>query len=72
MRRPNLIRPVKLTTTFSEDVRARLDIYLYSDMEKRVPHGAYSRFLIDRVNEFFNRKPLTCPHCGKEVMNVIT
>lgn len=55
-RRPNIMRPVPLRTTFPEDVRAQLDLHLYSEVEGRVPQGAYQAFLIERIREFFNRK----------------
>lgn len=65
-RPPNVLRPVKLTTYLPEDLRAKLDIHLFSSVEGRVPHGAYSRFLEERVREFFNPKPKSkqCQHCG--------
>ena len=49
----NILRPVKLTTYLPEDIRAQLDIHLFSTVEGRVPHGAYSKFLAERVREFF-------------------
>lgn len=55
--RPSLIRPVPLTTSLPEDLHARLTLYLYSTAEGRVPKGAYSRFLADRVSEFFAKEP---------------
>jgi hypothetical protein len=45
---------VKLTTYLPEDIRAQLDIHLFSEVEGRVPHGAYSKFLAERVREFFD------------------
>ena len=51
---PNLQRPVKLNTTLPEDVRAKLDLHLWSDLEKRVPHGAYQRFILARIAEYFD------------------
>lgn len=56
-RPPKVMRPVKLTTYLPEDLRAKLDLYLYSDVEGRVPHGAYSAFLAERVKEFFEQRP---------------
>lgn len=53
-RPPNIMRPVQLTTTLPEDLRAKLDLHLYSTVEGRVPHGAYSRFLAERIREFFD------------------
>ena len=53
----NILRPVKLTTYLPEDLRAQLDMHLFSSTEGRVPHGAYSTFLAERVREFFNVRP---------------
>ena len=55
-RPPNIIRPIKLTTTIPEDLMARLQIHLFSDVEGRVPQGAYQQFLCDRIREFFSDK----------------
>ena len=65
MRQPDIIRPVKLTTTLPEDIRAQLDIHLFSDLEGRVPKGAYQQFFIERIREFFGSRTLNladyCP-----------
>lgn len=61
MRRPNIIRPIKLTTTFPEDIRAKLDLHLYSPVEHRVPQGAIQKFLVERVQEYFSYREM-----GKE------
>lgn len=53
-RPPNILRPVKLTTYLPEDLRAKLDLHLFSTVEGRVPHGAYSKFLIERVRDFLD------------------
>jgi hypothetical protein len=57
-RPPSIIRPVRLSTTLPEDIRARLDLYLYSEVEGRVPLGAYQKFIIERIREFFDRRHL--------------
>jgi len=57
-RQPNIIRPVKLTTTLPEDIRAKLDLHLFSDFEGRVPKSAYQNFFIERIQEYFNSKVL--------------
>lgn len=54
---PKIIRPTKLTLALPEDVRAKLDLHLFSEVEHRVPFGAYQRFFIERIREFFNPKP---------------
>jgi hypothetical protein len=51
---PNPIRPSLLHLSLPEDVRTRLDLLLHSDLEGRVPKGAYQRFFIDRITEFFS------------------
>lgn len=75
----NILRPTRLTTTLPEDVRAKLDIHLYSTVEGRIPVGAYSKFLSERVREFFEPKavkhpptwegpaPLMCPTCNRPI-----
>lgn len=52
-RPPNIHRPIKLTTTIPENIRAQLDLHLWSTVEGRVPQGAYQTFLCDRIREFF-------------------
>jgi hypothetical protein len=37
-------------------VRAKLDLYLFSEVEGKIPKGAYQQFLIDRITEFFNKR----------------
>ena len=56
-RRPNILRPISLHTTFPEDLMAKIDLYLFSKLEGRVPVGARQRFLIERVEEFFTPHP---------------
>lgn len=65
-RTPNIIRPSKLTLHLPEDIRAKLDLYLFSDIEGRIPQGAYQQFLTERINEFFSGGVHTCPNCGTQ------
>lgn len=55
-RRPNIIRPVPLTTHLPEDVRASLDLHLFSQVDGCVPPGAYQKFFVARIKEFFSTK----------------
>jgi hypothetical protein len=57
-RPPKLLRPVKLNTTLPEDVRAQLEVFLWSPLEGRVPYGAYNTFLLERIREFFSWRRL--------------
>lgn len=57
-RRPNLIPPVQLNVALPLDVHTQLTAHLYSELEGRVPHGAYSRFLVDLIKTHFSGKEL--------------
>jgi hypothetical protein len=52
-RQQHIIRPRKLTIHLPEDIAMRLELYLTSVREGKVPQGAYQRFFVDRINEFF-------------------
>lgn len=63
MSRPqNILRPIKLTTTLPEDVWTQLTSHLFSEVEGRVPQGAYQTFICDRVREFFSYRRLDTGH----------
>ncbi len=63
MSRPqNILRPIKLTTTLPEDVHGPLTLHLFSEVEGRVPQGAYQSFLVDRIREFFSFKRFDTGH----------
>lgn len=49
------------------DVRARLDLLLYSDLEARVPFGAYQTFFLNLLRSFFETEELDlAPYLGTE------
>lgn len=55
----------RLSTTLPADLRTRLDLLLWSELEQRVPKGAYQEFFVARTNEFFSDKPLDlAPYTG--------
>lgn len=54
-RPPNIIPPSRLNTALPEDLRARLDIHLWSETEMRVPHGAYQRLIIQLLREYLDK-----------------
>lgn len=39
------IRPTQLNVSIPETLRAEVDLRLYSEVERRVPHGAYSAYI---------------------------
>ena len=57
-RRPNLVPSQQLNVALPLPVYTQLSAALYSTLEQRVPHGAYSRFFIDLVREYFTAKHL--------------
>lgn len=57
-RRPNVIPPKLLNLALPTDVHARMTLHLYSDLEQRVPHGAYSRFITELIRERFTHQHL--------------
>lgn len=54
-RPPNIIRPTRLEVSIPEDLRARLELHLWSDTEKRVPHGAYQRLINQLLREHLDK-----------------
>ena len=64
-RRPNLIPSQQLNLALPLPVFTQLSAHLYSTLEQRVPHGAYSRFLTDLVREYFTSHHLDlAPYTG--------
>ena len=57
-RRPNLDRPTRLELKLPETLRARLDLFLFSMLEGRVPKGKYQEFFAARTREFFESREL--------------
>lgn len=55
MKPRKIIRPQSLHLHLPEDVMAKLYIHLFSEVEGRVPMGAYQRFLSARIREYFSR-----------------
>lgn len=43
----------RLTLRLPLNLRAKLDLFLVSTIEGRVPHGDYAAFFTERVREFF-------------------
>lgn len=57
-RRPNTIPSILLNVALPQPTHARLVLHLYSDLEGRVPQGAYQRFFVERIDEFFRHRQL--------------
>jgi len=64
-RKPNVEPSVATNLHLPESVRVRLDLLLFSEVEGRVPKGAYQRFFSERLAEFFSTRPLDLsPYIG--------
>jgi hypothetical protein len=55
---PNIIPSKQLNVALPLPIFTRLSVELYSELEGRVPHGAYSRFLIDLLQQHFATRQL--------------
>lgn len=64
-RKPNIIPSSKLTIALPLPERTRLDLYLYSEVEGRVPMSSHKEFFSERIREFFDTKVLDlAPYLG--------
>lgn len=50
------IKSVEKNISIPEDVCARVDLMLYSELEGRVPHGAWSRYITGLIRKDLNGK----------------
>lgn len=57
-RRPNAIPSIKLTLMLPSDIHELLTSSVYSELEERVPVGAYQSFFIARIREYFKQEHL--------------
>lgn len=53
-RQPNTIRPASKNLQLPCDIVAQVDMHLWSDLEGRVPHGAWSRLVTSLLNDYLN------------------
>jgi hypothetical protein len=64
-RRPAIVPNSVLNLAIPAVLRRRLDEWLWSDVEGRVPKGAYMEFFSSRIREFFEHRPLDLgPYLG--------
>ena len=55
-RKPGLEPAIATNLHLPESVRTRIDLLLFSEVEGRVPKGAYQRFFLGLVQDFFTLK----------------
>lgn len=68
-RRKLLIRPYELHVSLPGDVHEKLKRFLTSDRSGSVPQGAYQRFFLERIEEFFRKLEATGNQLLKELEN---
>mgnify|MGYP001554756895 CR=1 FL=1 len=58
MARPrNIHSAVPLRVRLPLPTRAKLDLYLFSQVEGCVPKGAYTKFITSLIEDFFRKEP---------------
>lgn len=57
------LRPTQLNVAIPEDLRTVLDLKLFSTLEGRVPHGAYSKYICQTLQEAL----FPPQHCATEM-----
>lgn len=55
-RKAALVPNRHIHTTLPPNLADRLELYLFSDSEGRVPKAALQQFLIERISEFFTNR----------------
>jgi hypothetical protein len=58
MKRPNVIPSQPLNVALPLPLYVQLSAHLYSELEGRVPHGAFSRFMINLLRAHFTEQEL--------------
>lgn len=66
MPRPKLVIPsIKLNVALPQDVYLKITAHLHSELEGRVPYGAYSKFLQEITTAYFRQQHLDlAPYSG--------
>jgi hypothetical protein len=57
-------RPHVVNLALPTTIKARLDLFLYSEAEERIPQGAYQRFFAERTREYFEWRQLDLGRFG--------
>lgn len=62
---PSIIPSRQLNVALPLPIYTKLVSHLYSELEGRVPHGAFSRFMVDRLQVYFTEASLDlAPYVG--------
>lgn len=62
----NIIPTVQLCVWLPADLRAKLDLHLFSEAEGRVPKGAHQRLICQLLRDFFENRTIDlAPYTGE-------
>ena len=50
--RRNIIPTERFTIKIPRDVKGQLDLHLWSEVEQRIPKGAYQRFFVYLITQY--------------------
>jgi hypothetical protein len=53
------IRPIQKNISVPEDLAAQVDLELFSELEGRVPYGAWSKFVETILLAHFDKQPIS-------------
>ena len=57
---PSAFRNIALPQPLAD----KLDLVLYSELEQRIPTGAYKTFFSNLLEQYFEQTRNPCPHCN--------
>lgn len=57
---PSVFRNIALPQPLAD----RLDVFLYSELEGRIPTGAYKAFFTNLIEQHFEQSRRPCQHCN--------
>lgn len=63
-RKADITPMTQLELAIPQTWRARLDLHLYSELEGRIPKGAYKMFFLARLAEYFTNRRLDLSRYG--------
>jgi hypothetical protein len=65
MARPKQTTPaVPINLSLPEPLAAKVQIELFSELEGRIPVGAYKQFFTDLLENYFAAQQQPCPYCN--------
>lgn len=67
-RTPKTDRPIRREIHLPESIDARIQLLLYSPVERRVPHGALTAFFTELARDALSRLPATPVEEARQIL----